>query len=167
MNTSTNQHKPAGREWLRRHADAEDRCVSVSVGGLVSDMEMLKPLAEAETVTRVAFSLLVRLTRRSHGMTPERLAEAADLDLAEVVSIETGEELLPEPRTVFKLAKALKLPEGGLMELAGLVRRHDARLESAAVRFAARSESMERLTKEEEAALREFVRTLSELSKGD
>lgn len=167
MNTTNQQHGPAGRDWLRHQAEAEERCGSVSVGGLASDLDMIKPFGEAEAITRSAFSLLVHLTRRKQGLTPERLAEVADVDLAEVVAIEMGDELSPEPRTVYKLADALKLPETRMMELAGLIRRNDSRLESAAVRFAARSESMERLTKEEERALSEFVKVLSDMSHGD
>lgn len=165
--TTTNHPKPAGREWLRRQADAEERCTSVSVGGLASDLGMFKPVPETEAVTRAAFARLVQLARRSRGMSPEMLAQTADIELAEVVSIEQCEEQSPEPRTVFKLAQVLKLPETPLMELAGLVHRHSAKLDTAAVRFAARSESMERLSREEEAAFREFVQTLAELSRGE
>ncbi len=48
------------------------------------------------------------------------------------------------------------------MQLAGLSAAKDSLVRQEAVRFAARSESVEKLTKEENAALETFVAILSE-----
>lgn len=163
--TKTNTGYPADRDWLRHMAEAEDRCESVSVGGLAHDLGLLtSPTAAVPSVTRSALAKLIELARRSIGLSPEELSKRADIDLAELVSLERGEEFVPEARSIVRLASTLKLPTQQLLELAGLVQRADSRLSQAAVRFAASSEPMDKLTSEEKRALADFVKALSELS---
>lgn len=163
--TSINTGKPVDREWLQRMAEAEDRCESVSVGGLAHELGNLRSgQTETKPVTQLAFGKLVELSRRKLGLNREQLARQADIDVVEVLSIECAKAFNTEPRTVFKLAKVLSLPTGRLMELAGLATRSDNRLDDAAVRFAACSESVDKLSSDEQRALQEFVKTLAALS---
>lgn len=148
--------------WLRRMADAEDKCVSVSVGGLAHDFGMFQPTV-AET-PRV-FGRLIEYARRERGMSVEALANAANVDLAEIVAIETEHDALPKPRTVYQLAQVLKLPASRLTELAGLAQPRRS-LSEAAVRFAARSEPTTKLSDDEKEAFEEFVKVLAESSDG-
>jgi HTH-type transcriptional regulator, competence development regulator len=83
------------------------------------------------------------------------------VEIEENLLIEKGEGT-SEPRTVFNLSNALKLPTEKLMQLAGLVSPRDPRVERAAVRFTARSVPTETLTPEQSAALEEFVKTLAQ-----
>lgn len=162
--TNMNHRPPASREWLRRMADAEDRCESVSVGGLAHDLGLLGSPTAVPHVTRSALAKLIEFSRRRLGLSPEQLADKADIDLAELVSIERGEDFVPEPRTIVKLSQVLKLPTQSLLGLAGLVQRTDTRLSEAAIRFAASSEPMEKLSAEEQRLLQNFVNTLAELT---
>jgi len=117
------------------------------------------PLVEA---TKAAFVRLLQLARRERRLTLEALAEKADVDLAELVKIETDESFKPTPRTVHQLAAFLKLPAKKLMVLAGLLKVKDFGLQQASVRFAARSEPVEDLSPEEHAAFEEYVKFLNE-----
>ena len=92
----------------------------------------------------------------------EQLAERADLEPSELLVIEDDVHYVPGPRTVYKLAETFEVPQQRLMQLAGLAASNDAGLAREAVRFAARSESIEKLTAEESAALEAFVAVLSE-----
>jgi transcriptional regulator with XRE-family HTH domain len=158
MKTQPNQDT----SWLRRMAEVEDNA-ELSVGGLAHELGMLGAATAAPTpVVKSAFAKLVGLRRRDMRLTVEQLAERAEVDVAEVVSIELGQLDQPEPRTVFKLAGALKLPAQKLMQVSGLAVPRDTRFNDAVVRFAARSEPIEKLSKEEHAALEEFVRFLAE-----
>jgi transcriptional regulator with XRE-family HTH domain len=112
--------------------------------------------------TRIAFGKFVNLMRRRRGYSMEQLAEAADLDASELLVIEDDLHYFPEPRTVFKLAQTFEVSQKRLMQLAGLTSANDAGLREEAVRFAARSESVQKLTSEEAAALKAFVAVLSE-----
>lgn len=84
------------------------------------------------------------------------------MDLGELVSIEENAHHKPEPRTVYQLAKTFSVPANKLSELAGLVVTRDSRFNQEALRFAARSEPIEKLTPEENAALDSFIAVLSE-----
>lgn len=115
--------------------------------------------------TLLAFSKFVNQMRRSKGFSVEKLAEEADLDPGELLVIEHGLTQSPEPRVVYQLAKAFDVSQKRLMQLAGHSIQKDASLTEQAVRFAARSESVQKLSKDEKAALEEFVAVLSERHK--
>jgi transcriptional regulator with XRE-family HTH domain len=148
--------------WLRRMADAEDSCPSISVGGLAQEFGMFQ---SSTTGAPKVFGRLIEFARRERGLSVEALANAANVDLAEIVAIETEHDALPKPRTVFQLAQVLKLPASRLTELAGLAQPRKS-LSEAAVRFAARSEPTTKLTEDEKEAFEEFVKVLAEASDG-
>ncbi|ARN83951.1 helix-turn-helix domain-containing protein [Methylocystis bryophila] len=112
--------------------------------------------------TRIAFGKFVNLMRRRRGFSMEQLAQAADLDASELLVIEDDVHYVPEPRTVFKLAETFEVPQRRLMQLAGLATANDLGFRQEAIRFAARSESVQKLTPEESSALEAFIAVLSE-----
>lgn len=147
-------------EWLREMADFEDSCRSISVGGMAADLGMLgAPPAESHGV----FGRLIEFARRSKGLSVEQLAEQADVDLAEIVEIERKQNAVPQLRTVYQLANALKLPAGKLVEVAGLATTRPE-ISNAALRFAARSEPTTTLSPAEREAFEEFVKVLVQAS---
>lgn len=165
------------REWASAQAKLEPVSGITSVGGLahrIGKVEELGSLveqqgAEARSVPamsaeprRQSLGKFIELSRRRMRLSVEQLAERADIDLGELLSIEKAEETLPGTRTVYQLAQVLRMPVDPLMELAGLVVAKSSKLTESAVRFAARSEPMDALTKEEEEALNWFVQELSE-----
>jgi transcriptional regulator with XRE-family HTH domain len=111
---------------------------------------------------RIAFGKFVNLMRRRRGFSMEQLAQATDLDASELLVIEDDLHYVPEPRTVFKLAETFEVSQRRLMQLAGLAAANDAGFRQEAVRFAARSEAVQKLTPEESSALEAFVAVLSE-----
>lgn len=152
------------KEWCLRmagiEADAEigagwNAFDPVFDGGVVAANETTEE-------TTIAFGRFVRLMRRDRGLTLERLADDADVDISELVEIEDDARHKPELRTVYQLANYFKVPRANLMQVAGLTAPKDSRLVDEAVRFAARSEPLTELTPEERAALEAFVAVLSE-----
>jgi transcriptional regulator with XRE-family HTH domain len=111
---------------------------------------------------RIAFGKFVNLMRRRRGYSMEQLAMEADLDASELLVIEDDLHYVPAPRTVYKLAQTFSVSQQRLMQLAGLSAANDAGLRQEAVRFAARSESVQKLTPEESSALEAFVTVLSQ-----
>ena len=156
-------------KWLRQRAELDDKA-DVSAGTL--DISRLAASRPANVVTmqasaepespNPAFGKLINLWRREKGMRIDTLAEKARVDIAELIEIERNLNYVPEPRTVYQLAKILGLPSERLLELSGNLIARDTTLGQEAVRFAARSESVEKLSKEEHRALEEFVKYLSE-----
>ncbi|MGD1102188.1 MAG: helix-turn-helix transcriptional regulator [Terriglobia bacterium] len=149
------------KEWLLKKADQEDGCF-VSVGGFVDDITKIESSPQAFESTRAAFVRLLQLARRAKRLSVEEFAAKAGVELAELVKIESNEHIVPTPRTVYKIAQFLKLPEKKLMALSGLVQLKDSQFSEAAVRFAARSEPVQKLTAQEHKALEEFVMFLND-----
>jgi hypothetical protein len=63
---------------------------------------------------------------------------------------------------VHKIAAFFKVPEQKLMALAGLLQVKDAQFQSAALKFAARSAPVEKLSREEHSDLEEILKFLCE-----
>jgi HTH-type transcriptional regulator, competence development regulator len=107
------------------------------------------------------FSRLVNMKRRDAGISLDELAGRADIDVLDLLKIESNLDEAPEPRVVARLAKVLNLPAGKLMQLVGHVTVLDPAVSGAAHRFAAKSDSMKELSKSEKDALTDFITALS------
>jgi transcriptional regulator with XRE-family HTH domain len=150
----------------RNMAELEDG-YSVTAGHLDTEAFFKEvELRAVEPAHREAYvgvlSCLISLARRAAGLTREQLATQADVDTMEVFQIEEEVAIVPEPRVVSRIARALKLPPGKLQQLAGHVTVLDPQVSTAAYRFAASSGSMQPLSEEQRSALQEFVKALSE-----
>jgi HTH-type transcriptional regulator, competence development regulator len=90
------------RNWLTKRAEQEDRHF-ISVGGLISRIDPewqadVSSMPNVET-TKTAFVRLLQLARRERRLSLEQLAQKADVDLGELVKIESDESFKPTPRT--------------------------------------------------------------------
>jgi transcriptional regulator with XRE-family HTH domain len=115
--------------------------------------------------TRIAFGTFVELWRRNRGWDAVKLAEEAGVDPEEILEIEHSPQSEPEPNAVYRLAEVFDIPTKILMELAGLIETRTPHLRQAAVRFAARSESVAALTPQEREAFEAFVSAIAETAK--
>ena len=149
-----------GKDWLRKKAEHEDGC-PVSVGGLVEALEDKEQLANVIPM-KPAFVRFIQLARRERRLSVEAFAERVDVDLAELVKIETEEHYKPALRTVHQIARFLHVPEKKLLALAGLLQVKDPQFQDAALKFAARSAPVEKLSRQEHADLEEIVKLLCE-----
>ena len=159
MSTKTNEAKQPNEGWLRQAADLEDQFGPISVGGMAHELGMLNV-----STARPAgvFGRFVEFARRKRHLSVEDLANQTTVDLAELVTLEQDPDAQPRPRTVHKLATFLRLPVGPLLELAGLAEAKDPDIGTAALRFAARSETNAELTPQENQAYEEFVKVIVE-----
>ena len=150
--------------WMARARREGDSTVAAGLLAIDPVPEERSPGTQVAAVeeTRIAFGKFVNQMRRRRGHSVEQLAKTADLDAAELLAIEGDFRYVPEPRTVFRLAQAFDVPQRRLMQLAGLAAANDAGLRREAVRFAARSGSIERLSPEENSVLEAFVAVLSD-----
>ncbi len=107
---------------------------------------------------RHAFLLCVRMLRRRHGLTVDRLAEMTGIDRSEILAMERSNAYRPTPLILHKLSQLYDIPQRRLMALVGAIR--DEHVSEEASRFAAQSASFSKLTQEERKVLDEFVRFL-------
>mgnify|MGYP001370496786 CR=1 FL=1 len=153
-----------GRDWMRRAAEMEDRHESVTVGGLASELGMLR--SDDDERPKV-LGRLVEWRRLELGMTEQQLADRTGLNVAEVRAIEQDDEaVVSRVMVIFKIAEALQLPSDKLAVLAGIAEFRDGdEIEEATMRFAAKS-STAKLSKEQRRVLDEYVKVLSKSSEG-
>jgi len=165
---------PKNRDHLIAWAiDADDSCISV--GGLAANLGMLRDAGRTGSVRRAApapaaplrsqgieaVARLVQLTRRRLGVSPEQFAAQTDLELRELVALESA-QAAPEPRVLYQLSQVLEVSYEKLLTLVGHRQRRDEVLEREALLFEAHSGPMDRLSKSESQALQDFIRALSD-----
>lgn len=112
-------------------------------------------------VVHGAFGKFIQMMRRKNRLSPEQLAERANVDLPELLQVEEDSGAIPSTRTVVLLAQFFGVPVKALLQLSGHATVDSSSpIAKAAVRFAASSKSMDKLSAEEREALNEFVRAL-------
>jgi HTH-type transcriptional regulator, competence development regulator len=149
------------KEWLLKNADRDDN-LEIAAGSFSLDQFPAAESAPGDPGTALAFGRLINLSRRERGWTIEDLASSARIDVTEAIRIEHDPTYVPGPRTVYQLSTALRLPRERMLQLSGNVTVRDRGLGEQAVKFAARSESVEKLSRQEHLALEEFVKYLNE-----
>lgn len=150
------------KAWLLSRAAEEDKDrTDIAAGAL--HLDLLPPVTGTPKQENhiPAIGRLVSLSRRKRGWSVEDLAAAARIAMAEAIRIEHDLNYVPGPRTVYQLSTTLGLPRDRMLQLSGNMVVRDTQFGEEAVRFAARSESVEKLTREEQYALEEFVKFLS------
>lgn len=103
---------------------------------------------------------LVQMLRRRDRLSVDELAHNARVAASELRRIELDPAFDPNPRTIFQLEQYFKLADRSLVVLSGAVQVDDDVREEA-VRFAASSEHISGLTKEERKHLHQFVKFLT------
>ncbi len=114
---------------------------------------------DAQPLT-VAFGLLVKLSRRAKRLSVEELAEKISVEAEELEHIEREPDFRARPRTISKIANFFDLPVAEVMKLAGAAVSNDTSFNTTALKFAAHSDDMAALSREEQEALKSFVRYL-------
>ena len=136
--------------WVLRMADAEEG-VSLQVSGLQGRLNILR----AEAAQR-SLGQFVELSRRQMGLSSAQLAEQAQVNLTDLVAIETGNAVAGNGQTIVRLAAFLGVDAEPLLSLAGLSPTVDQQLDELAVQFAARLEPVAPLEPREQEALNWF-----------
>ena len=142
--------------WYRRNIERDG-----DLDFMVGPMSALANRQEELPIT-MAFGTLVRLERRSKGLSVVQLAKKLSIDEDEVRLIEHDASYRARPRTIVCIAEEFGLPSREVMKLAGAAQARDQAFEEAAYRFAAYSDDMGVLSLEEQRMLLSFVEFLKD-----
>jgi transcriptional regulator with XRE-family HTH domain len=164
---------PADRRIrINRALAADEGCIAV--GGLAAKLGQLSETCtewtdNATSVGKVevlspatglvVISRLVQLARREARQSPEQFAKQTSLSLEELQAIEAATRV-PEPRVLYSISEALDISYQKLLTLAGHRKQRDNSLEREALKFAASSAPMDKLSKTEAEALHDFLSLL-------
>jgi transcriptional regulator with XRE-family HTH domain len=156
------------KEWClaaaRREGDVE-----VGAGRLAFDPKPeVEGTANAQAppveAMQLAFGKLINFMRRKQSWTIEELAKRARVDAAELLLIEKEVPHQTEPYTVHQLASVFQLNPKALQQLSGLAVVRNYEVVNEAVRFAANSDSIEKLSRDQARAVEQFVAALNRLA---
>ena len=117
---------------------------------------------EGPEASRFALGRFINLMRRSRGLSMEALAEKADIEIGELLSLENNSTYLPDVRTLYQLSEVFEVSQEKLMGLSGLVSATNDDYKEEAVRYAAKSASVEVLSEDEQTILNGLISVLSE-----
>lgn len=148
-------------EWSIRMAKQEAG-QEVGAGLPAFDPEVGLGERQESAEPNMVFGRFVHLLRRQRRLSREELAEAARIELGELIKVEDDLYHKADLRTVYQFALFFGLPKQELLQLAGLTIARDRVLTVEAERFAARSDPLAALTPEEQGALDAFVKALAE-----
>jgi len=161
MNAQLDRYLLSGDDLLKA-ASTETSSEVFAVGGLLCELGLIATPAARLPVPCLVFGRWLELARRARGLTLLDISSQVNVDLHELVRIECGEAACVQPRTVHQLAVLFAVDPRSLAVISGLIQDQPGNpLTGAAVRFAAQSESMEKLSKGERDALNEFVQLLA------
>ena len=110
----------------------------------------------------LVFRIFMHDLRRWKQLTVDQLSARIDVPRENLAGLERDEHYRPDPLILHRLAQFYGIPNRRLAQLAGAGREVPAGLQKQASRFAAKSDSFARLTKQEKRAIDEFVRVLRE-----
>lgn len=156
------------QEWLQRRIDT-DPDVDMDAGAPITVLASLGMFLSPELVGREerterlshGFGVFIRQLRRREELSIDQLAVKAHVDVEELRQVEHDPYFRARPRFVHQLSEYFHVPERPMMKLAGAIVANDDSIEEEAQRFAAKSDDMSKLTRDEKKLLNEFVKFLS------
>jgi len=163
--------------WLRRRIE-RDADLDTDAGLPITNVDVLKafvpekaPRAAPRPATAVAsmtsqpgvlLGRLLRQLRRRDNVDLPRLAAEVRVPESELRALEEGGGGAPRPRTIHQLATFFKISPRALLALSPATAERDPELDEAAIRFAASSDELSKLSHDERKSLNDFVSLLSE-----
>jgi transcriptional regulator with XRE-family HTH domain len=109
---------------------------------------------------RDVFRELVRGLRRERELTVDELAKKLEMDRNEIIAMERNPGYRPSPVVLHKLGQLYGIPTRRLAALAGAIKETPEGLVEEASRFAAQSDSLAKLSRQERQVLDRFVNFL-------
>jgi len=151
------------KEWCRK-AGARENGLNIGAGIIAADPMFTHEAGvdDSPNASRLALGRFINLMRRNQGLSIEDLAHKADIEIGDLYSLENNAIHLPDARTLYQLSEAFGVSQEKLMGLSGLTHSNDDHYVEEAVRYAAKSASVEVLSDDEHSILNGFISVLSE-----
>lgn len=151
-------------KWYKRAASEESGVFCMSAGDPNLFVDVVRPREEAECLNDFrraeGFSTLLRMLRLDLNLTFEKLSKKTDIELEELVRLEKQAGYKASPRTLITLAHFYKIPNGKFLEMSGAVKAPRSKAAQEVTSFAAKSESFDKLTKEEKKLLQKIIKII-------
>lgn len=159
---------PNKPKWYQMAAKVESEFSDLSAGpsGLSNHFLKNETSIDVKDIRQVrkleGYAILLRKLRVSRSLTIEKLAAKINVDPGELILLESRAGFKASLRTISLLAEFYEIPLKKLLQLSGAAKDLDEETEDAVIRFAADSESFERLSRDEKKSLNHLVKILSD-----
>lgn len=150
-------------EWEKRGTAAVEAALLAAKSKVIPISDHLKNHSTHSDPSPIqrGFSHFMQFLRRKKEMEIAEVAMRAQVDVDELVRIEDEPGYLPSPRAIFQLERFFELPADTLSHLSGAVTAGSDAIQSELLKFAACSDGLGKLTKDEKRLLNEFVHHLA------
>jgi len=130
------------------------------------DYEVLAGFAEdvyeeKDETIKYSFNIFIKKLRLNKGLTIGELSSKINLTESALIELEKDSYSKPSPNTLLKISNFYDIPMRALLQIVGAVRIDDD-LKNGVVKFAAESESFEKLTGEEIVLLNDIVKIIKD-----
>lgn len=130
------------------------------------DYEVLAGFAEdvyeeKDETIKYSFNIFIKKLRLNKGLTIGELSLKINLTESTLLELEKNSNSKPSPNTLLKISNFYDIPMSALLQIVGAVRIDDD-LKNGVVKFAAESESFEKLTSEEKVLLNDIVKIIKD-----
>lgn len=143
-----------------REGDSTRRRAGATGPGAAHDAAPYGTVRPEDNIIQFVFREVVQGLRRQRGLTVDQFAQKLGADRDEVLGMERTPGYRPRPVLLYKLSQFSGIPQRRLALLAGAIARVPADVREEASRFAAKSESFAKLSRDEQRLLDEFVKFL-------
>ena len=155
------------KEWLQNHIE-NDPDIECDAGWPLRDAAPLKQFVQEEGEAApeqkmAVLNVLVHQIRRRDGLSIDGFADRIQVESDEIEKLESDPDFVPRPRTLHRLADYLKVPTVAVQSLTADSVVRDDNVTKAALRFAASSDDLTKLSSTERRGLNDFVKFLSTL----
>jgi len=158
------------KDWLRNKISS-DPDVEVEAGLPLTSLKQLSPndienvaaIAETKVVQmRMALGTLVRQLRSKRRLTIGELARNADVSEDELRNVEHDPHYIAKPRLLFQLSHYFDVKLSKLAQISGATQAVEKSVFNRAIKYAAKSDDISTLSREESETLDAFVAFLND-----
>lgn len=159
-------------DWLRSQIE-KDADIECDAGIPLRDAAPLERFVQAESEKAqtpeaaapeqkmAVLHVLVHQVRRRDNLSIVQFAERIRVEANELEMIEENPDYVPNPRTLHQIATYMKVPARAVLSLTSDAIAQNENVAEAAIKFAASSDDLSRLTRAERNGLNDFVKFLS------
>lgn len=155
----------ATKKWYELAARSEADVVDISAGPStlsISGVTVTEPMKNIKQIRKLeGFSTLLKMLRLNKGLSFEKLSFQINVHIEELILLEKQVGYKSSATTLLALARFYSLPEKLFLQIGDTTHVSNSKLDEEVIRFAAESESVEKLSPQEKHLLDRTIEIIS------
>ena len=155
----------ATKKWYELAAQSEADVVDISAGPStlsISNVTVTESMKNIKQIRKLeGFSTLLKMLRLNKGLSFEKLSFQINVNIEELILLEKQVGYKSSTTTLLALARFYSLPEKLLLQIGDATNVSNSKIDEEVIRFAAESESVEKLSPQEKYLLDRTIEIIS------